>query len=148
MTPLYLRICVYSSRHQLYNQPEVIQTLFGWLFFSAHGQQKAYPKRRCPSTKLHDVTYKNNVTLIFREIILKGKVVWTRSQYSDSLRAGWSGDRFPVGGGARFSEPVQTDSVVHPASYMMGTASFPGVRGGRGVALTTHPHLAPRLKKE
>jgi len=29
----------------------------------------------------------------------------------------------------------------------MGTGSFPGVKR-RGVALTTHPHLASRLKKE
>jgi len=33
------------------------------------------------------------------------------------------------GGGARFSAPE-----AHPASYTMGTESFPG-----GVALTTHP---------
>jgi hypothetical protein len=40
-------------------------------------------------------------------------------------------------------------SRAHPASYAMGTGSFPGVkRPGRGVALTTHPHLALRLKKE
>ena len=36
---------------------------------------------------------------------------------------------------------------LHPASYAMGTGSFPGVkRPGRGV---DHPlHLAPRLKEE
>jgi hypothetical protein len=30
--------------------------------------------------------------------------------------------------GARFSTPVQTDPGVHPASYTMGTGSFPGVK--------------------
>ena len=36
--------------------------------------------------------------------------------------------------GARFSAPVQTGPVAHPASYTMGTGSFPGVkRPGRGV---------------
>ena len=36
--------------------------------------------------------------------------------------------------GARFSAPVQTGSGAHPASYTMGTVSFPGVkRPGRGV---------------
>jgi hypothetical protein len=35
----------------------------------------------------------------------------------------------------------------HLASYKMGTGSFPAVKR-RGVALTTHTHLAPRLKKE
>jgi hypothetical protein len=40
----------------------------------------------------------------------------------------------------------QTGSGAHPASYPMGTGRFfPGVKRGRGVMLTTHPHLAPRL---
>ena len=48
---------------------------------------------------------------------------------------------------ARFSAPVQTGPEAHPASYTMGTGSFPGVkRRGRGV---DNPlHLAPRLKIE
>jgi len=37
------------------------------------------------------------------------------------------------GGGARFSAPVQTGLGAHPASYTMGTYSFPGLkRPGRG----------------
>jgi hypothetical protein len=55
-----------------------------------------------------------------------------RRGYSDSLRAGRSGDRIPVG--TKFSAPVQTSPGTHPASYTMGTGSFPGVkRPGRGV---------------
>jgi len=50
-------------------------------------------------------------------------------------------------GEARFSVGVQTGPGAHPTSYTMGTGSFPG-QGGWGVALTTHPHLGPRLKKE
>ena len=51
------------------------------------------------------------------------------------------------GGGARFSTSVQTGPVARPASYTMGTGSFPIVkRPGRGVDYP--PHLAPRLKKE
>ena len=67
------------------------------------------------------------------------------SRYSESLRAGRSGDRIPVG--VRFSAPVQTAPGAHPASYTMGTGSFPWVkRPGRGVE---HPlHIASRLKKE
>jgi hypothetical protein len=46
--------------------------------------------------------------------------------------------RNPVG--ARFSAPVQTGPGAHPASYTMGTGSFPGVkRPGRGV---DHPPLS------
>jgi hypothetical protein len=37
-------------------------------------------------------------------------------------------------GGGRFSAPVQTGCVAHPASYTVGTGSFPGVKKpGRGV---------------
>jgi hypothetical protein len=49
--------------------------------------------------------------------------------------------------GARFSAPVQTGPGVHPVSYTMGTGSFPEV-SSRFLVLTTHPSLAPRLKKE
>ena len=70
-----------------------------------------------------------------------------RSRYSDSQRAGRSGDRIPVE--ARFSPPVQTGPETHPAFYAMFTRSFPGLnRPGGRLALTTHPYLDPRLKKE
>ena len=49
--------------------------------------------------------------------------------------------------GAGFSLPVQTVPEAHPAASMMGTVFFPGVQR-RGVASATHPHLAPKLKKE
>jgi len=46
---------------------------------------------------------------------------------------------------ARFSELVQAGVVAHPASYTVGTGSFPGIkRPGRGVYHP--PHLVPRLK--
>jgi hypothetical protein len=55
-----------------------------------------------------------------------------RSRYSDSLRAGRSGNRIPVG--SRFSTPIQTGPGPHSASYTMGTGSFPGLkRPGPGV---------------
>ena len=43
--------------------------------------------------------------------------------------------------------PVQTGPETHPASCKMGTGSFPGVKCGRGVLLTTHPLLVPRSWK-
>jgi len=48
--------------------------------------------------------------------------------------------------GAGFSAPVQTGPGAHPASYTMGTGSFPGVkRPGRGV---DHPHPSSDEDKE
>ena len=43
--------------------------------------------------------------------------------------------------------PVQTGPGAHPASRKMGNVSFPGVKCGRGVLLTTHPLLVPRSWK-
>ena len=59
---------------------------------------------------------------------------------------GWT-----VGGsnpsGARFSARPDRPWGLHPASCTMGTGSFPGVKSGRGVTLTTHPLLVPRSWK-
>ena len=64
--------------------------------------------------------------------------------YTDLLRAGPSGDRILLG--TRFSSPLQTGSVAHPASYTMGTGSYPGVnQRGRGV---DHPPLSSAEVKE
>jgi len=63
------------------------------------------------------------------------------SQYSDCLLAGGFGNRIPVG--AKFFAPVLTGPGAHPASCTMGTGSFPGVKSGRGVTLTTYPLLVP-----
>jgi len=44
--------------------------------------------------------------------------------------------------GARYSAFIQTSPGAHPASYKMGTGSFPSIKHGRGMVLTNHPHLA------
>ena len=49
--------------------------------------------------------------------------------------------------GVRFSAPVQTSPGVHPASCKMGTSSFPGVKSGWDVTLTSHPLLVPQSRK-
>jgi hypothetical protein len=42
---------------------------------------------------------------------------------------------------------VQTGSGAHPVSCTTGTGgSFPGAKRGRGVTLTTNPHLVPRSR--
>ena len=52
------------------------------------------------------------------------------------IRAGRSGIESRWG---RDSPPVKTGPGDHPASCKMDTWSFPGVKYGRGVLLTTHP---------
>jgi hypothetical protein len=50
--------------------------------------------------------------------------------------------------GARFSAHVQTGLGAHPASCTMATESFPGVKRGRDVTLTSHLLLVPLVMKE
>jgi len=66
------------------------------------------------------------------------------SRYSDWLWAGRSGIESWWG---RDFSPVQTGPGAHPASCTMGNGSFPGVKCGRGLLLTTHPLLVPRSCK-
>jgi hypothetical protein len=59
---------------------------------------------------------------------------------------GLDGPRIESRWEARFSAPSQTGPGSHPASYTMGTGSFPWAkRPGCGV---NHSHRASRLKKE
>ena len=60
------------------------------------------------------------------------------------LRAGRSGIESRWG---RDFPPVQTGPEAHPASCKMGTGSFPGLKCGRSVLLTTHPLLVLRSWK-
>ena len=71
---------------------------------------------------------------------------WARllSRYCDWLWARRYADRIPVG---RDFPPVQTGPGAHTASCALGTRSFPGVKYGRGVLLTTHHLLVPRSWK-
>jgi hypothetical protein len=68
------------------------------------------------------------------------------SRYSDSLRAGRSGDR-ARGGGGDFSHPSRLDERPTLTAIKWTMGLFPEVeRLGRSV--DRQPHLAPRLKKE
>ena len=49
--------------------------------------------------------------------------------------------------GTRISAPVETGPGTNPASCKMSTESFPGVKTGLGVLLTTHHLLVPWSRK-
>ena len=63
---------------------------------------------------------------------------------SNVLRAGRSGIESRWG---RDFPSVQTGPGAYPASCKTDTGSFPGIKCGRGVLLTTHPVLVPRSCK-
>jgi hypothetical protein len=84
------------------------------------------------------VVYSECFWLIFKVYILI--VPGSSVGIATEVRAGRSGDRIPVG---RDFPPVQKGPGAHPASCTMGTGSFPEVKYGRGVLLTTHPLLMP-----
>ena len=69
------------------------------------------------------------------------------SRYSDSLRAGWSGDRDPVE--TRFSASVQTGPGAHPAHRKVGTEFLSGVkRPGRGIDYPPSPSTEGKQRLE
>jgi hypothetical protein len=49
---------------------------------------------------------------------------------------------------ARFYAPVQTGPGGHAVSYRRVPGLVPGGKSGRGVALTTYPHITPRLEEK
>jgi hypothetical protein len=64
-------------------------------------------------------------------------------RYSETLRAGRSGDRLPVG--SIYSTRDQTSPEAYPASYTMGTGTFLGSQqSGRGVK--NPPQLSAEVK--
>ena len=111
-----------------------------------HNLKTLVRKTRMPD---FDKTYKKKHRGKKARVYLKitSPTVPARPEQHTWYSAGESEDRIPVEGGGRFSATVQTGPGAHPASYTMGTGSFPGVkRPGRG---NDHPpYLVPSLKKE
>jgi hypothetical protein len=68
-----------------------------------------------------------------------------RSRYSDSLRAGRSGDRISVG--VEFFCTCPDRPWGPPILLYNGHRVFPGVKSGRDVTLTPHPLLVPWSRK-
>jgi len=66
---------------------------------------------------------------------------WPGSSGSIATDYRLDGPGLNPGRGGRDFPPVQTGPGAHPASGKMGTGSFPGVKCGWGVLLTTHTLL-------
>jgi len=60
---------------------------------------------------------------------------------------GWTVRVSNPGGGRDFPHLPRPALGPHPAFCTMSTASFPGVKSGRGVTLTRHPLLVPWSRK-
>jgi hypothetical protein len=79
----------------------------------------------------------NGEILVLRSLQNDGVDPVAQSVYR--LATGWTVRGSNPGGGARFFAPVQTGPGTNPASFTVGTGSFPGVKYGQGVMLTTQP---------
>jgi hypothetical protein len=123
-------------------------------FFASGFSNKIY---ECViSTMLRPTTGTIRLTLLdFFILVIFGEVYKLRvrrvAQSVQCLATGWTTGRSRFDPRRRrnyfpSSLCIQTGSGAHPASCTMGTGGpFPGVKRGRGVTLTTHPHLVPRL---
>ena len=78
--------------------------------------------------------------------VLDTTLLWAGSSVGIATEYRLDGPGSNPGEGRDFP-PVQTGPGVHPASCTVGTGSFPRVKSGRGVLLTTHSLLVPRSWK-
>jgi hypothetical protein len=60
---------------------------------------------------------------------------------------GLDGSGFEPQGGVKFSAPIQTGREAHSASCTMCTGALSQAQSSWDVTLTTHLHLALRLKE-
>ena len=78
---------------------------------------------------MYEINYLTAATLVFS---------WPGSSEGTATGCALDGPGIESRWGRDFP-PVQTGPGAHSASCTMGTGSFPGVKYGRGVLLTTHP---------
>ena len=103
----------------------------------SHYVQTTFPSAQCPAAR--------NVLLQFQTILgtsLKNRPGWL-NRYSDSLRSGRSGDRIPARSDIFSTRPDRPTQLS-----VQWVPCLSRELNHRGVALTTHTQIAPRLKKE
>jgi hypothetical protein len=86
--------------------------------------------------------------LILAYILLSKWTVLIKELGQLSLTTDWTtGVRSPAEAkGFSSSLCAQKNSEADPASYPVGTVGPSWVKRGRGVSLTTHPHLVPKSR--
>jgi hypothetical protein len=87
------------------------------------------PLPTMPSVRVH-VKYYSTVPLYIRGPGISVGIATSYGLDGPEIESRW---------GARLSARVQTVPLAHPASFTMGTGSFPGLKSGRRVRLTPHP---------
>jgi hypothetical protein len=116
--------------------PEVCRNKVTQVFKNWHVEHT----KGCSCNLCCTVYYFRCVVLQFRSRVSSGSIVSDYGLYDRAI-----GVR-SLAGAKDFSSIlcVQTGSGAHPASCTMGIGGpSPGVKRGRGVTLTTHPHLVP-----
>jgi len=172
---LHLVGCLYyfithaqSHRHQMNNSPAQIMFLVLLLIFSFLRRRiviwAAYFSRRLPehhAVWIHDLFELSNhsdAAVHWRARVICFSIFGRPREFAKPRRAGDEyirGLHVTLGTNTNYMTPiqlsifppVQTSPGAHPASCKMGTGSFPGVKCGQGVLLTTHPLLVPRSWK-
>ena len=154
---LYIEVVTFRLVvHQRKIVDSVIWNVLQYLDSVCHGFSVSVPRRESASRSLqmsstqNDTRFQENDHLLRQiehstrcGIICSTVVLGPGSSVGIATNYGLDGPGIESRWGRDFP-PVQTGPGVHPASCTMGTGSFPGVKCGRGVLLTTHPLLAPR----
>ena len=127
-------------RHVFWLISTTVVVKFAALFLSTlwRWKQKVPPKYEHVSIELREATYHKTVTFAC--------TVMTASFSQTAFISSSLPGRMPVG--ARFCAHVRRGPGAHPASCTMDIGSLSQGQSGRGVALTAHHHLAPRLMQE
>jgi hypothetical protein len=146
---------IYSSSHFILNTLFASKNFLSFLVFILRGSVRAecWPSltspdwvgcsQICQLKFINVATFRPKLYNFMYIRVSSGSIV---SDYGLDDRA--IGVRSPAGA-KDFSSIlcVQTGFGAHPASYPMGTGILSsGVKRGRGVILTTHPHLVPRSR--
>ena len=104
-----------------------------------------------PVSTQYDFPWDNHIRMKDVGVIIK---LWLANRVLSCFLLDFNHERYMMNLGldgpgieSRWEARFSARPGAHLASWTMGTGSFPGVKCGRGVLLTTHPLLVPRSWK-